>query len=167
MQVEIEPGTVHADVLLPVEGDARREALAQDASTRSYTRLFGQGTAIFMDAPPGQADSVADFVKVDAHLLALGLSAPKILAQDIAQGFLLLEDLGDGLYPAVIAAVDKVMRDGLSFGVPNALEVTMAQTITRLVPSCEMVRMVNSGTEAVMSALRLASSQDLWTRRIR
>ena len=85
-------------------GDARRDALAQDASTRSYTRLWGEATAIFMDAPPGQADSVADFVKVDAHLLALGLSAPKILAQDIAQGFLLLEDLGDGLFPAVIAA---------------------------------------------------------------
>ena len=85
-------------------GDARRQALAQDASTRSYTRLWGQGTAIFMDAPPEQADSVADFVKVDAHLLALGLSAPKILAADVGQGFLLLEDLGDGLYPTVIAA---------------------------------------------------------------
>ena len=59
-------------------------------------------------------------------------------------------------HPAVIAAVDKVMRDGLSFGVPNALEVTMAQAITRLVPSCEMVRMVNSGTEATLSAIRLA-----------
>jgi glutamate-1-semialdehyde 2,1-aminomutase len=59
-------------------------------------------------------------------------------------------------HPAVIAAVDSVMRDGLSFGVPNALEVTMAQTITRLVPSCEMVRMVNSGTEATLSAIRLA-----------
>jgi glutamate-1-semialdehyde 2,1-aminomutase len=59
-------------------------------------------------------------------------------------------------HPAVIAAVDSVMRDGLSFGVPNALEVTMAETITRLVPSCEMVRMVNSGTEATLSAIRLA-----------
>lgn len=59
-------------------------------------------------------------------------------------------------HPAVIAAVDNVMRDGLSFGVPNALEVTMAETITRLVPSCEMVRMVNSGTEATLSAIRLA-----------
>ena len=49
-----------------------------------------------------------------------------------------------------------VMRDGLSFGVPNPLEVTMAETITRLVPSCEMVRMVNSGTEATLSAIRLA-----------
>lgn len=59
-------------------------------------------------------------------------------------------------HPKVIAAVDAVMRDGLSFGVPNALEVTMAETITRLVPSCEMVRMVNSGTEATLSAIRLA-----------
>ncbi len=59
-------------------------------------------------------------------------------------------------HPAVIDAVNTVMRDGLSFGVPNALEVTMAQTLTRLVPSCEMVRMVNSGTEATLSAIRLA-----------
>ncbi len=59
-------------------------------------------------------------------------------------------------HPEVIEAVNTVMRDGLSFGVPNALEVTMAQTITRLVPSCSMVRMVNSGTEATLSAIRLA-----------
>jgi glutamate-1-semialdehyde 2,1-aminomutase len=48
------------------------------------------------------------------------------------------------------------MRDGLSFGVPNALEVTMAEAITEIVPSCEMVRMVNSGTEATLSAIRVA-----------
>ena len=59
-------------------------------------------------------------------------------------------------HPHVLDAVARVMRDGLSFGVPNALEVTMAETITRLVPSCEMVRMVNSGTEATLSAIRLA-----------
>ena len=59
-------------------------------------------------------------------------------------------------HPQVLEAVARVMRDGLSFGVPNALEVTMAETITRLVPSCEMVRMVNSGTEATLSAIRLA-----------
>ena len=59
-------------------------------------------------------------------------------------------------HPHVLEAVARVMRDGLSFGVPNALEVTMAETITRLVPSCEMVRMVNSGTEATLSAIRLA-----------
>jgi glutamate-1-semialdehyde 2,1-aminomutase len=59
-------------------------------------------------------------------------------------------------HPAVLDAVARTMRDGLSFGVPNALEVTMAETLTRLVPSCEMVRMVNSGTEATLSAIRLA-----------
>jgi glutamate-1-semialdehyde 2,1-aminomutase len=59
-------------------------------------------------------------------------------------------------HPSVLEAVMRTARDGLSFGVPNALEVTMAETLTRLVPSMEMVRMVNSGTEATLSAIRLA-----------
>lgn len=59
-------------------------------------------------------------------------------------------------HPAVLAAVIETARHGLSFGTPNPLEVTMAETIRRLVPSCEMVRMVNSGTEATLSAIRLA-----------
>ncbi len=59
-------------------------------------------------------------------------------------------------HPQVLEAVARTMRDGLSFGVPNALEVTMAEAITSIVPSCEMVRMVNSGTEATMAAIRLA-----------
>ncbi len=59
-------------------------------------------------------------------------------------------------HPAVLEAVISTARNGLSFGIPNPLEVTMAETLTRLVPSCEVVRMVNSGTEATMSAIRLA-----------
>ena len=59
-------------------------------------------------------------------------------------------------HPHVLDAVARTMRDGLSFGVPNALEVTMAEAITSIVPSCEMVRMVNSGTEATLTAIRLA-----------
>jgi glutamate-1-semialdehyde 2,1-aminomutase len=59
-------------------------------------------------------------------------------------------------HPRVLDAVARTMRDGLSFGVPNALEVEMAEAITAIVPSCEMVRMVNSGTEATLSAIRLA-----------
>ncbi len=59
-------------------------------------------------------------------------------------------------HPAVREAVAKAIGDGLSFGAPCPAEVTMADTITRLVPSCEMVRMVNSGTEATLSAIRLA-----------
>ena len=57
---------------------------------------------------------------------------------------------------AVIAAVCGVASKGLSFGIPNPLEVEMARTICDLVPSVEKVRMVNSGTEATMSCIRLA-----------
>lgn len=59
-------------------------------------------------------------------------------------------------HPAVKAAVAAAIENGLSFGAPCPAEVTMAEKITALVPSCEMVRMVNSGTEATLSAIRLA-----------
>jgi glutamate-1-semialdehyde 2,1-aminomutase len=56
----------------------------------------------------------------------------------------------------VIDAVTETSKQGTSFGIPNPLEVEMAETICRMVPSVEKVRMTNSGTEAVMSAIRLA-----------
>ncbi len=56
----------------------------------------------------------------------------------------------------VIDAITETVAHGTSFGIPNPLEVEMAETISRLVPSIEKVRMTNSGTEAVMSAIRLA-----------
>ena len=59
-------------------------------------------------------------------------------------------------HPHVREAVERAVRAGLSFGTPCPAEVTMAETIARLVPSMEMLRMVNSGTEATMSAIRLA-----------
>jgi glutamate-1-semialdehyde 2,1-aminomutase len=59
-------------------------------------------------------------------------------------------------HPLVREAVARAIQDGLSFGTPCAAEVTMAETIATLVPSIEVVRMVNSGTEATMSAIRLA-----------
>ena len=59
-------------------------------------------------------------------------------------------------HPKVRAAVAAAIENGLSYGTPCPAEVTMAETITRLVPSIEMVRMVNSGTEATMAAIRLA-----------
>jgi glutamate-1-semialdehyde 2,1-aminomutase len=58
--------------------------------------------------------------------------------------------------PAVIDAVREAASRGLSFGTPNPYEVDMAETICRLVPSIEKVRMVNSGTEATMTCIRLA-----------
>lgn len=59
-------------------------------------------------------------------------------------------------HPRVIEALKKAAMDGTSFGAPTELEVKMAELICKLVPSVEMVRMVNSGTEATMSAIRLA-----------
>ena len=59
-------------------------------------------------------------------------------------------------HPAVREAVERAVKDGLSFGAPTQREVEMAELMTELVPNIEMVRMVNSGTEAVMSAIRLA-----------
>ena len=56
----------------------------------------------------------------------------------------------------VIEAVSKQIENGLSYGAVTALEVEMAELITQIVPCVEMVRMVNSGTEAVMSAIRIA-----------
>lgn len=59
-------------------------------------------------------------------------------------------------HPDVLDAVRHQLEHGLSYGAPTALETTMADLICELVPSMEMVRMVSSGTEATMSAIRLA-----------
>lgn len=59
-------------------------------------------------------------------------------------------------HSAIREAVIKAAEKGLSFGAPCPAEITMAETICELVPSMEMVRMVSSGTEATMSAIRLA-----------
>lgn len=60
------------------------------------------------------------------------------------------------VHPEIIRAVQEAVARGLSFGAPNPDEVTMAEKLCALVPGLERVRMVNSGTEATMSALRLA-----------
>jgi hypothetical protein len=85
-------------------GDACEHLLAGDASFRKYFRLRRQrGTAVVMDAPPPQED-VRPFVRIGRHLAGLGLSAPAIHAEDEANGFLLLEDLGDDTFARVLDA---------------------------------------------------------------
>lgn len=59
-------------------------------------------------------------------------------------------------HPDVIAAVGKAVANGLSFGAPTEIETLLAEKICQLMPAVEMLRMVNSGTEATMSAIRLA-----------
>ena len=63
--------------------------------------------------------------------------------------------LGHG-HPAVVEAVQKAVVDGLSFGAPTEREIELAEEILSLVPSMQQVRLVSSGTEAAMSAIRLA-----------
>ncbi|MGH7041282.1 MAG: aminoglycoside phosphotransferase family protein [Acetobacteraceae bacterium] len=76
---------------------AQAAPLAQDASFRRYLRLSGgPRPAVLMDAPP--PEDVAPFLRIAAHLAALGLSAPGIIAADPAAGLVLEEDLGDALF---------------------------------------------------------------------
>jgi glutamate-1-semialdehyde 2,1-aminomutase len=59
-------------------------------------------------------------------------------------------------HPKVIAAIKKQLENGLSFGAPTEIETYLANQVIKMIPSIEMVRMVSSGTEATMSAIRLA-----------
>jgi len=86
-------------------GAADRRHLAGDASDRRYERLrLGAATAVLMDNPPGGADDPTAFASMARYLRALGLSAPAILAEDLPQGLLLLEDLGDDLFARLLTA---------------------------------------------------------------
>ena len=85
-------------------GDATRIVIAGDASNRSYQRLTRAdgSTAVLMDAPPQKGEDTRPFIQVTELLRAQGLSAPALLASDIKNGFLLIEDLGDDLFARVM-----------------------------------------------------------------
>lgn len=82
--------------------DASIEVASADASFRRYFRVIHKGkTSIAMDAPPEQEDCTP-FVDMTGRLLKAGIHAPKVIKQNISQGFLLLEDLGDMPYLNVL-----------------------------------------------------------------
>ena len=84
--------------------DAVRTPLAGDASFRRYVRLARAGaSAMLMDAAPPKED-VRPYCAVARLLLGMGLSAPRILAEDEAQGFLLIEDFGDDTFTRLLAS---------------------------------------------------------------
>ena len=84
-------------------GDVPAAPLAGDASFRRYYRLGrNRSSVVLMDAPPPQED-VGPYVAVAALLRGLGFSAPEVLAEDRAEGFLLLEDFGDDTYTRLLA----------------------------------------------------------------
>ncbi|MBF0268222.1 MAG: phosphotransferase [Alphaproteobacteria bacterium] len=90
--------------------EALRRPLPGDASFRHYIRLDRNGqAAMLMDAPPPKED-VRPFLLVARHLTGLGLSAPKILAEDCDKGFLLLEDLGDATFTRQLALGESETR---------------------------------------------------------
>jgi aminoglycoside/choline kinase family phosphotransferase len=121
--------------------DATIEPLSGDASFRRYFRVAaGPHQGILMDAPPDRED-VGPFLQIGATLRAFGFAAPEVLASDAAQGFLLLEDLGDDLFNVVLragederplydAAVD-VLRDLHRRDVPEGVPVFDAARILR------------------------------------
>lgn len=86
-------------------GAAGRAALAGDASARRYERLaLDRRRAVLMDASPGLGESTERFARMARWLSGHGYSAPEILGEDHAEGFLLLEDLGDALFARLLAA---------------------------------------------------------------
>lgn len=96
------------------------------------------GTPLFIDSAQGARMRDADG---KSYLDYLGSWGPLIVGH---------------AHPEVVAAVSKAAKNGLSFGASTEIEIHMAEKIRSLMPAVEMVRMVNSGTEAVMSAIRLA-----------
>lgn len=108
--------------------EPRIEPASADASARSYWRVHTPtGSAIVMDAPPGSGD-LAAWLDIDARLRGAGLNAPAVLAEDRAQGFLLLSDLGSRQY---LQALDDANADALYADALSAL-LTMQ---TRVDPS--------------------------------
>ncbi len=82
--------------------------LAQDASFRRYWRITGgPRPAVLMDAPP--PEDVSAFLAVGGHLARLGFSVPELLAADEGRGLVLLEDLGDDLFSALLASDTEAM----------------------------------------------------------
>jgi len=96
------------------------------------------GEPLFIKKPKGSKITDADGKTYIDYVLSWG---PMILGH---------------AHPKVTAALKKAIADGTSFGAPTELEITLARMVKKAVPSIEMVRMVSSGTEATMSAIRVA-----------
>ena len=131
-----------------------RETVAMDRSARLMERAIGRmpggvnspvrafrsvgGDPLFMQR--GEGSTIFD-VDGNAYVDYVMSYGPLVLGH---------------AHPAVVSAIEDTARKGTTFGAPTELEVEMAELVCEAVPSVEMVRMTNSGTEATMSAIRLA-----------
>lgn len=127
--------------------------------------MTGRSTSLYhraTDVMPGGVNSpVRAFNAVGGHppFIASG-SGPHLESVDGQRFIDFIASWGALLFghadPTIVDAITDAARKGTSFGLPTALEVDLAELITTLVPSIDVVRMVNSGTEATASAIRLA-----------
>jgi glutamate-1-semialdehyde 2,1-aminomutase len=128
------------------------------ANTQNSERIFARAQELI---PGGVNSPVRAFKSVGGtpRVIARGEGAylydvddNKLLDYVLSWGPLVLGHA----YPAVVSALQDALLRGTSYGAPTAIENELAEEVIRLVPSIEMIRFVNSGTEACMSALRLA-----------
>ena len=118
----------------------RRAQLVTPGGVNSPVRAFGAvgGTPVFFRR--GKGACVYD-VEGASYIDYVGSWGPLIVGH---------------AHPKVVKAVERAAADGVSFGAPTEAEVEMAELLCKLIPSLEQVRLVSSGTEATMSAVRLA-----------
>ncbi|MBV9826336.1 MAG: phosphotransferase [Alphaproteobacteria bacterium] len=121
----------------------RPRVLAADASFRRYYRLVdGARRVVLMDAPPPHED-VAPYLTVAGLLRGLGLSAPRIYAQDRARGFLLIEDFGDDVYTRLLAdGGDETALYSLAIETLIALHRAVAESGPPNLPTYDSERLV-------------------------
>lgn len=141
---------------------------SSDASFRSYFRVTTpRGPVILMDAPPDREDS-RPFVDVAERLRECGVNAPRILASDLEEGFLLLSDLGDdcylacldensadALYDDAITALVAIQRHGRTEGLPAYDEAALRREMA-LFPDWLLERHLGLDTSAVRTELEAA-----------
>ena len=120
--------------------------------------LYARATAVM---PGGVNSPVRAFNAVGGHppFIASG-DGPYLTTEDGHRVIDFIASWGALLFghadPKIVAAVEEAARRGTSFGVPTAMEVELAELIVELVPSVDVLRLVNSGTEATASAVRVA-----------
>lgn len=123
--------------------DATRTVVAGDASNRRYDRLTDQSghSVILMDAPPDKGEDVTPFIRIANHLRAQGLSAPEILHADQANGFLVIEDLGNGLF-ARLMQEERQLQSSLYSAATDVL-TALHQSPALDLPRCDADWLIN------------------------
>ena len=135
--------SLDARTLLRMDRSARlmeRAAKRMPGGVNSPVRAFRSvgGDPLFMERGEGSTIFDADGNSYVDYVMSYG---PLVLGH---------------AHPDVIGAIERTARKGTTFGAPTEMEVELAELVCEMVPSLEMVRMTNSGTEATMSAIRLA-----------